>query len=172
MKTFVCLALIHLSLLTAQAQRTGTPESGNHREHVGVNLIGDLSWISVHYDVLFPLGEQLFLSGKLGFGYLPEKRILPKPEDNRPDHHWVTLPHHLTLNFGKGNHFLECGAGSTVVIGSPTSAYVFYPMLGYRYVPNNPNEPYLRLTGYYPLTGLDRLDTFFLPIGLTVGLRI
>ena len=76
---------------------------------INLNLLGDASLISINYERQFLVSPAFILSSKLGLGYNFEFIIFGNPE------HYLTIPHHITGNIGKGRHFFEFGLGGTII---------------------------------------------------------
>ena len=136
---------------------------------VYINLFGDASIISFNYERLFLLSPTFILSSKLGLGFNEEFKIClfgPCP----PEEKYLTIPHHLTGNVGKGRHFFEFGLGGTIISGNTTQPYLFYPIIGYRILPLKSNKINFRVFGQIPFSGLETDDIVFIPFGLSLGI--
>jgi len=70
------------------------------------NVLGDGSLLSVNYERLFPFNERFFLTAKLGLGFTVEDKSIPGTISLDS---YITIPHHITANLGKGKHFFELG---------------------------------------------------------------
>jgi hypothetical protein len=133
---------------------------------INLNFLGDASIISLHYDRLHPINPSMMLSTKIGMGY-NEDFLLCIFGPCAPPKSYVTLPHHVTANFGKKKHFLEVGMGGTLIGGDTDRPYMLYPILGYRFLPLNPGNLNFRIFGQYPLQ--EEGDYLFAGVGISVG---
>lgn len=136
---------------------------------ISINLLGDASIISVNFERIFLISSTFILTGKLGLGYNEEFQFCifgscPPPEK------YLTIPHHVTGNLGKGRHFFEFGLGGTIVSGNTNQYYLFYPIVGYRLLPLKSNKVNFRIFGQIPFSGLETEDILFIPIGLNLGI--
>lgn len=130
---------------------------------INLNLLGDASLISINYERQFLVSPAFILSSKLGLGYNFEFIIFGNPE------HYLTIPHHITGNIGKGRHFFEFGLGGTIINGNTTQPYILYPIVGYRILPLKSNEITFRIFGQIPFSGIETDDILFIPFGLNLG---
>jgi len=87
-----------------------------------------------------------------------------------PPDKYLTLPHHITGNLGRGKHFLEFELGGTIIYGNTNQNYLIYPIFGYRLHPLNSNKVNFRLFGNIPFSGLNTEDILFSPFGLSLGI--
>ncbi|MFC2123713.1 hypothetical protein ACFLU5_02785 [Bacteroidota bacterium] len=149
------------------------------RNNIYVNLLGDASIISLNYERLFGVDTNLFFSSKIGIGYNTDY-FLRALECGLSYYcpgvgyflQYATIPHHLTLNLGKGKHFFEFGLGGTIISGNATQNYWFYPIVGYRILAlmsNKVNFINFRIYGQIPFSGFDTEDVIFIPFGISVG---
>jgi hypothetical protein len=139
--------------------------------NINLNICGDASIISLNYERLFLINQNFFITGKLGIGYNQEFQIClfgtcSPPED------YLTIPHHITGNLGKGRHFLEFGLGGTIINGKTNQHYLLYPIVGYRLQPLKSNKVNFRIFGSIPFTGLETEDILFIPFGLSLGVSL
>jgi hypothetical protein len=84
-----------------------------------LNLFGDASLISVDYERIFLIDPIFILTSKIGLGYNEEFQTcinLFGPSDCSPPDKYLTIPHHITGNLGKGQHFFEFGLGRTIIM--------------------------------------------------------
>ncbi len=133
---------------------------------VGLNFLGDASILSLYYDRFFPVSPSFRMSSKLGVGGNQEFCLMGSCGSVET---FVTLPHHLTGNIGKGRHFFEFGLGGTVIMGNTDQHYLLYPMLGYRFWPLISHKAHCRVFVQMPFTGLDTQDIGFVPVGFSLG---
>lgn len=166
----VILVLILLNtdiILFAQNQK----ELVNTRplNSISLNLLGDASIISLNYERQFLVSPTFILSSKLGFGYNEEFQLcISGPCSSAPEM-YLTVPHHITVNIGKGRHFFEFGLGGTIINGNTTQPYLLYPIVGYRILPLRSNKINIRIFGLLPFSGLETDDILFIPFGLSIG---
>ena len=133
---------------------------------IGINLFGDASAISGYYEKLFLIKGNFILSSKLGFGYNEKFCVLGACKKET----FLTIPHHITANIGKKQHFFEFGFGGTFLMGNNASSYIVYPTVGYRIVPLKSNRLNFRIFGQYPLLKSKPIEAPFIPIGISLGL--
>ncbi len=136
---------------------------------INLNLLGNASLISIDYERQFIIRPTLILSGKLGIGYNEEFMLCIYGECPSPDT-YLTIPHHVTGNIGKGKHFFEFGIGGAIINGNTTRPYLLYPIIGYRFLPLKSKKINFRIFGQIPLSGFDVGGVIFSPIGLNLGI--
>ena len=136
---------------------------------IQINLLGDASIISINYDKQFLISSTFILSGKLGLGYNEEFKLCIWGPCSPPEK-YMTIPHHITGNIGKGRHFFEFGLGRTVINGNTNQNYLLYPIVGYRILPLNSSKLNFRIFGQIPFSGLETEDIIFIPFGLSLGI--
>ncbi len=135
---------------------------------LSLNLFGEASIFSFNYEKEFIVSRNCILSSKIGLGFNQEfKLCLFGPCS--PAHNYITIPHHITANFGESGHLFELGLGGTIVNGITNQHYVLYPIYGYRFLPLQPRKINFRIFGEIPFTGFDIEDYIFSPIGLNIG---
>ncbi len=137
--------------------------------NINLNLLGDASIISVNYERQIIVSSIFILSSKLGLGYNEEFQICIWGPCSTPSEKYLTIPHHITGNIGKGKHFFEFGLGGTIINGNTTQPYLLYPIFGYRILPLNSNKLNFRIFGQIPFSGTETEDILFIPFGLSLG---
>lgn len=171
MKKLILTLLVLLcgSLLWAQ---TGN-ESGDKRPVNNLNLtfLGNASLISLNYEYLHFAKPNFFMAYNLGLGYDESLNLCFWGTCSSPSS-YLTLPHYVTGNIGKGRNFFEFGLGGTVILGDAQQNYYFYPIVGYRLLPLRTNKLYFRVFGQIPVTGLENMDAIFFPFGLSLGIGL
>lgn len=133
-----------------------------------INIFGDGSFVSVSYEKQLPLTHSFIVSAKTGIGYNQEFNYCA-PGPCTPSRKIFTIPLHLTGNFGKEKHFFEFGLGATIFIGNTFRPFLFYPILGYRFLPLTSGRFNCRVFAHMPFSGFDSIDFFFMPIGFSFG---
>lgn len=136
--------------------------------NISLNFLGDASIISFNYERQFLVNSSFILSNKLGFGYNEEFEFCIFGPCSAAEK-YLTIPHHLTGNIGKGKHFFEFGLGGTIITGNTTQHYLLYPIVGYRILPLKSNKLNFRIFGQLPFSGIVTDDILFLPFGLNFG---
>ena len=137
--------------------------------NININLWGDASIISINYERIFLISSTFILVSKLGLGYNEEFQLcIFGPCSSSPDK-YLTIPHHITGNIGKGRNFFEFGLGGTIINGNTTQNYLLYPIVGYRLNPLNTNKVNFRIFGQIPFSGLETENILFIPFGLSLG---
>jgi hypothetical protein len=135
-----------------------------------LNLLGDASIISINYERQFIVSPIFILSSKLGLGYNEEFQLCIFGPCSSPPEKYLTMPHHITGNFGKGRHFFEFGLGGTIINGNTTQPYLLYPIVGYRIMPLRSDKLNFRMFGLIPFSGLETDDILFIPFGYSFGI--
>jgi hypothetical protein len=135
-----------------------------------LNLLGDGSLISGNYERQFFVKSIFFVSGKLGLGYNKKFQLCIFGPCSSPPDKYLTVPHHITGNIGKGRHFFEFGFGGTIFMGKTTQPYLFYPIVGYKILPLRSNKLNFRIFGYIPFSKTQTGDILIIPFGLSLGL--
>lgn len=149
------------------AQNNNIIDSVRPVDGIAINLLGDASMVSVNYEKLFLIKKTFFITGELGLGYNEESQLCLFGSCSTPDK-YLTIPHHITGNVGRGKHFFEFGLGGTIITGNTDQHYVFYPIAGYRIQPVKSNRFNLRVFGEFPFTRIK--DIVFTPFGLSLGI--
>ena len=75
-----------------------------------------------------------------------------------------------SINRIGGRSFFEFGLGGTLVAGKADHPYILYPIVGYRFLPVEPNKLSFRVFGHVPFSEAAAKGVTFIPIGLSVGL--
>jgi hypothetical protein len=137
---------------------------------INLNVLGDASIFGVNYERYFPISSRFILSGKVGLGYNQEVQfcLFGSCASGRPEQ-YLTIPHHITANIGKGRKLFELGLGGTVFKGKTTYPYLVYGILGYRALPLKSDEAGFRLFLQFALSGLVTDSYLFSPIGFNLG---
>lgn len=165
----MCLLLI-ISGITLFAQNTTDSTLTRSLNSVSINLLGDASLISANYERLFPIRDNVILTGKLGLGYNEEFKLCLFGSCS-PAKKYTTVPHHFTTILGNRRSYFEFGVGGTIVLGDTEENYFFYPMIGYRISSRNPKGVTFRIYVQYPISGVETEDIIFFPIGLSLGVK-
>lgn len=167
------IGLISLLVLLASLSHTQSNDSlfaDRPLRSINVGLLGDASHISVSYEQIFFNKPYFFYTAEVGFGYNRDGNICV-PIFCTGKEILLTVPFHLTANFGNGNHFLEMGMGATKIFGDTPYGFFLFPQLGYRYMPSEPFSPNVK--AYFQLfefMGFDLDEVFYSPIGVSIGL--
>ena len=139
---------------------------------VYLNIAGDASFFSLNYEREFSLGPSFILTGKLGAGYNQEINLSfcwwePCYDYGDDVQQYLTIPHHITGNIGKGRHFFEFGLGGTFLVGDAQQPYCLYPIVGYRLHPLQKHKIAFRFYAEIPLN--DSGNIIFIPVGFSAG---
>lgn len=149
--------------------------------NLNINLLGDGSLISLNYERLFSVKPKFFLTGKLGLGYNEEfefRVCLFGPctiKSTQKVINFLTIPHHITGNFGRRSLFFEVGLGGTLFSGNGVINHIVYPIVGLRVQPRRINKLNFRVFGCLPFgseigsVGIGLNEVFFFPFGLSLG---
>jgi len=170
MKRIILIIVFSISgtLLFAKDNRDSTDIRPTN--NINLNLFGDASIISLNYERLFLINQNFFITGKLGIGWNQDFQLCLFGTC-QPTKYYLTMPHHITGNLGKGRHFLEFGLGGTIINGKTNQHYLLYPIVGYRLQPLKSNKVVFRIFGSIPFTGLEAENILFVPFGLSLGVR-
>lgn len=168
-RKIILLTLLLIAGATLFAQ--GQEEINNDRplNSINLNLLGDASLISLNYEKQSLLSPTFILSSKLGLGYNEEFQLCIFGPCSSPPEKYLTIPHHITGNIGKGIHFFEFGLGGTIIYGKTSQPYFLYPIVGYRILPLKSGKFNFRIFGQIPFSGLEADDILFIPFGLNFG---
>jgi hypothetical protein len=175
MKTSILICFILSTSGVLYAQHPAEHIDSRPKNSIHLNLLGDASIISANYERLFVVRPKFIISSKLGLGYNEEFRICFGPCVYPPEK-YTTIPHHITGNVGKRQHFFEFGIGGTKIIGNTSQPYLLYSIVGYRILPLSSKR--LNFSGFIlvPYSGLENgefyleLDyIFFIPFGFSLG---
>ena len=169
MKKLILISLVLLISISVSSQNKGQelPEF-RPENNMYVNLLGDASIISINYERLFFMSSNFFLTTKVGIGYNEEEQWCIFGGCDPPEK-YLTIPHHVSGNFGKGRHFFEFGVGGTLINGETDQNYLLYPFAGYRLQPFITNKFIFRAFACIPFSGLEAEDILFVPFGLCFG---
>lgn len=137
--------------------------------NINVNLLGDGSLMSFSYERQKIIKPTFLVSGKFGLGYNEEFRIC-LGGCSTPSKKFLTVPYHLTANFGKTRHFIELGLGTTIYIGGTSQPNLIYPIIGYRFLPFQNQKFNFRIFAQYPFAGTDDDEIIFSPFGASAGM--
>ncbi len=135
------------------------------KNNISINLLGDASLVSVNYERLFVINPSFFITAKLGIGYNEEFCLFGCDDREK----YLTIPQHITGNFGKGKNFFEFGLGGSIISGHTVQDYTLYPMVGYRLQPLKSDKLNFRVYLQYPVTGSAMDEILFIPIGFSFG---
>lgn len=170
MKKIILVLILSLSVTILIAKNNKESELRRPLNSTYINLLGDASLISVNYERLYFLSSNFMLTGKLGLGYNEESSFGGDVVER-----FITIPHHITGNFGKGRHFFEFGVGGTVMndgkeenfYGTDVN-YLLYPIVGYRISPLNSGKVNFRIFGHIPTQTTNKFNNF-IPFGFSLG---
>ena len=137
MRKTVLITILIIACTTGFAQNSEQYIEKRPLNSFSINLLGDASIFSINYERQFFIGSIFILTGKLGLGFSEEPHLCSSEELCLPSIDYLTIPHHITGNLGKGNYFFEFGIGGTSITGHEMQFYVFYPIVGFRVLPLN-----------------------------------
>jgi hypothetical protein len=178
-KLIIAFMLTSLATVTT-AQYTSQQNTSRGKNVISVNLLGDVSIVSLNYERLFEVNSSILISSKVGVGFNEETQFCLFGPCSTPPDRFVTFTHHITGNFGQGKALFEIGIGGTLFSGDsrndylsypgPGKKYLIYPVVGLRLHPLKNQGFSLRLYGYFP-KGLSNWDIFdgYVPIGISLG---
>ena len=169
MRTLILTTIIIISGNFLCAQNNQDHNKTRPSNNININLIGDASIISINYEKHLFITQNILLTTKLGLGYNIATNFC-NDYDCFSQVNFITIPHHLTVNFGKESHFLEFGLGGTKLINSKAShPYLIYPIFGYRYLPLVSNDLNFSFYFQYVFHNLEENDFYMFPFGLSIG---
>ena len=172
MKPTVMFILFTLTVLSVQAQSDTLPALFKPGHTINIGLHGDASIVSISYERLFHIRPDHFLTGKAGLGFNQEVDFCILPDVfpcEKKERNFLAIPHHVTSNYGRGNHFGEIGLGGTFLIGNTKSYYIVYPILGYRYLPMKTDALCFRIFAMYPFAFSQDIAIWRIPVGVSLG---
>ena len=163
--TIFLICLLPAAILFAQSKKDSTLV--RPANSISINLLGDFSLLSINYERVFVITPSFFIAGKLGVGFNEEFCLFGCDDREK----YLTIPQHITGNFGKGKNFFEFGLGGSIISGHTVQDYTLYPMVGYRLQPLKSDKLNFRVYLQYPVTGYPAVaeDILFIPIGLSFG---
>jgi hypothetical protein len=165
MRKMILVVVLALSGTCLSAQNKIDTTDTRPRNNIYVNLLGDASIMSINYERLFLINPCFFLAGKFGLGYNEKFQLSFFGKSTTSPEPYITIPFHITSNFGKGRHFFEFGLGGTIINKNDC----LYPILGYRFQPIKSGDISFRIFGSIPFSGNEPNNIFFIPFGLSVG---
>jgi len=164
MKRNILLIIGAFSGLTIVAQnKIDIIEEKRPINNIFVTLLGDASLVSINYEKLFSLSSSCILVGKLGAGYHGNEY------KNGSISSVLTIPHHLTCNFGKKSLMAELGIGGTLFSANNYRPYALYPIAGFRIQPPLPMMVNFRFFVILPVGGFHGFAHRISPVGLSLG---
>jgi hypothetical protein len=162
----IVFTLLHSSLV-AQTQVVLPVE--RPMNNLNLCLLGDGSLISMNYELLTRIHKNAFISTALGVGYQESFELsFYGPIYNEDTREFMSIPHHVTGNFGFKRGFLEMGLGGTFYTGKINKHYVLYPILGFRLQPLKQYRAVFKLFINFPVTEIS--DILFIPFGTSIGI--
>jgi hypothetical protein len=169
MKKILTVLILVMSVTILNAQNNNDSINIRPLNGINLNLLGDASWFSINYERLFSISPSFIITGKIGLGY--NREFAPYYAASK----YFTIPHHITGNLGKGRHLFEFGLGGTIINENSDHYldYIFYPIIGYRFLPLKSNHINFRLFSnipYWAFSGRELGYIIFIPFGLSIGI--
>lgn len=161
---FIVGVMLISNVALAQINPVAETDTTRPSNIFSLSITGEGSVISANYERLFLFKSTMFVAGRIGVGYAGN--ILT--QDNAEPENYLTIPHHITCNVGKGKHFMEFGLSGTFIIGNIDKNYFMGPLLGYRLQPLQSNKLNFRIFGTLPFTPY-YADILYIPLGISVG---
>lgn len=161
--------LVFLLLQVNLSAQTELPPPVNRPMHnLNLCLLGDGSLVSINFEVLARIHKNAFISTGLGVGYQESFDLtIIGPVKNENTSEFMSIPHHVTGNFGFKRGFLEMGLGGTYYTGKIDKRYILYPILGFRLQPLKQDRAVFKLFINIPVTKCS--DVLFFPFGTSIG---
>ncbi len=138
------------------------------KNNISAGFMGDVSFYSFTYERYRLLRPDLILNSKIGLGYNFDLKFCFFSNECI-EYDYLTLPIHVTANFGREKYFLECGLGSTFVYNTIESYLFIYPILGVRFIPLRSKRISFRVFGQMPIPIGRKNYIFALPLGVNLG---
>lgn len=172
MKVLLIGYLILGSLYFFAQEKENTTKSFPHNAF-NINLLGDLSLVSLSYERILWADPKVFYTVKVGTGYNNNNRIdlcLISCSGTYLPINYITFPHHISVNTGNGKNFFEVGLGGTLLKSTGSQEYVIYPILGYRLMGHENSNGSLRIYTHIPFSIAAKMEYRYFPIALNLGL--
>lgn len=169
MKKIIVLSILLIIGNVVFAQSQDEDIAKRPLNNINLNLLSDASLISINYERLFPINSKFIISSEIGLGFNKELGFCYGNSCSPPER-FLTIPYHITGNFGKEKHFFEFGLGGTVFNGMRYQPYLVYPMIGYRFIPLKATKYNFRVLLQIPFTGLEMDGVYFIPVGISTGI--
>ena len=169
MKKFILFLILIISGKIIFAQDNDDFAVKRPVNSIYINLLGDASIVSINYERILSIDSRVIWTSKLGLGFNERLDFRWPGAPSRPPVYFLTMPHHITGNLGKGRHLFEFGLGGTIIIGNTNFPYLYYPIVGYRILPLRSNKTNFRIYVQIPFSGLDPGDVLFIPFGFSLG---
>lgn len=167
---FIVALSVACSMLFGQMENDSLSRPLNN---FSLNVLGEASIMSLNFERLFPLGKSVLLSAKIGLGANVDFCGLIQCEENYKSKLAITLPHHITANFGRGKAFFEIGYGGTYFLWNYNPVYLPSAIIGFRMQPLKQGKFVFRIFSQVPLvnsdSGLHYGDILFIPLGFSFG---
>lgn len=187
MKKFAYILCITLSATFCLAQDIIQTDTYRPTNNLYLDLFGGGSIFSVNYEKIFLSRKNSFLNFKLGAGYTQGKSdavIGKTPKEinvlslgvyhyekttdySAPTNH-LSIPAHLTFNYGMGKHFFEIGVHYTYYLPVKSVVHSYGPLIGYRFHPLKSDKGIFRFYLNIPMEGFNEIH-WYSPIGISFG---
>ena len=169
-KRIILFILLLNSVAAVSAQEISSSRSARPVNSISLNFLGRGSNVAISYERMFQIQSFLFIAADVGTGYGRELQPIADTTSLNNFPKYMTIPHQISINIGKGRNFLEIGMGGTATIGNVYPHYLFYPVIGYRFQPLTSGNMKVRLFGNFPIGSQeDYRNIFFTPFGLSLG---
>ena len=175
MKRFVLIIASLIFSFNTYAQEEDNSHKKRTQSAINVRAYGGFSYTSINYESIFHLNERNFISGEIGFGYGEGAPYIMWAAET-PSRHFLTIPHHITGNYGKGRHYFEYGLSGTVLYvlnqngyESEFHSYVLAPKIGYRFLALKSKKMYFKINASFPIHDFEEGTSFYVPVGLSIG---
>jgi len=130
--SLIVFCLLLSSMVFSQEKNYDLNTTLKRKNAIDVTLGGTGLFISANYSRIIAVNSNYFVNVSVGVGSVPMVG-------------GTTLPHQLTINFGKESSFLELGIGGTFWSGKSNasaytetiSLYVLSPVIGWRKIIKN-----------------------------------
>jgi len=156
------------SVTIAQDQKTEMHTS-RPLNNINLNVMGNASIFSLNYERLTEVNPNFIIAGQLGIGMNEEFELcLFSGCSSKEPEQFTTIPFQVTANVGIKRHFLELGYGMTTVIGNTSKFRIMYPIVGYRYLPDNSSGLSFNFFIQIP-TNYNAFHVLFMPGGIKLG---
>lgn len=168
MKSFFILMMMSFAVNIAMAQNDTTDILPERPVNIiSFSFLGDASFFSGDYQMLFHQRESFFMTAKIGLGY--DENFDFDFFTPSVDLTFLTIPHHISANLGKGRFYFECGLGGTLFFGGDMTRYYIYPIAGLRIHPLQNKGLSLRIFTHFMSQWEEEDSPGMFPFGISAG---
>lgn len=172
--------LIGLAILLFQFTSLFSQEKGDFQisedqifsNNIFLDLVGGGAILSFGYERHFRKSEKGFPNLRVGVGINEELTICIYGNCDSSGKKYAIFYQQLTYNFGRDKKFFEVGAGGSLALHGGEVFYYPHAYIGYRVMPKKTPRLMGKIYSNIPLYGLQKMDFFFMPFGISLGYRL